>query len=218
MRCFRNKAFLAKIIYPPPSFSFPFPQCSLIPIPGASASGKTFIISPSSTVDFFPPLLLSHFILPKGSVLPFISWHFTSADGNDTNGMWLRLYYRNAVRPAQVNLQIIPQERNKPWRQVQELQVKKKTLPLPGWHSCHCPSFLPKSCASKITVKDGGCCSGSFGVASVSKHRAFKPKGCLTKYGCANPSWQGWFFLLFLNMKTHLWHTEISRWSSPFFS
>lgn len=73
----------------------------------------------------FFPLLLSYFILPKGSVLPFISWHFTSADGNDTNGMWLWLYYRNAICPAQASLQIILQERNKPWGQVQELQMKK---------------------------------------------------------------------------------------------
>lgn len=170
---------------PPSSFPFHVSQCSLIPISGASASGTAFIIFPSLTAEFFPPLL-SHFILPKGSVLPFISWHFTSVDGNDTNGMWLRLYHRNAVCPAQANLQIIPQERNTPWMQVWELQKKKKAnkkhrrqedevlmmyRSLPGCYSCHGHGFLPESYASKIAVKDGGCCSGSFGVASASKQQ-----------------------------------------------
>lgn len=42
------------------------------------------------------------------------------------------------------------------------------------------PSFLPKSCARKITVKDGGCCSKSFGVAlwlsiGLSNQRTVSP-------------------------------------------
>jgi len=120
-----DASFLRKDNILPSFFPFHVSQRSLIPISGASASGTAFIISPSLTAEFFPPLL-SHFILPKGSVLPFISWHFTSVDGNDTNGMWLRLYYRNAVCPAQTNLQIIPQERSTPWMQVWELQTKQK--------------------------------------------------------------------------------------------
>lgn len=148
---------------PPSSFPFHVSQCSLIPISGASASGTAFIIFPSLTAEFFPPLL-SHFILPKGSVLPFISWHFTSVDGNDTNGMWLRLYHRNAVCPAQANLQIIPQERNTPWMQVWELQKKKKQTKNTGGKKTRCwwctglylavtPAMAMASCLKAMPVK-----------------------------------------------------------------
>lgn len=54
--------------------------------------------------------------------------------------------------------------------------------PLPGCHSCHCPSFSPKSCASKITAKDGGCCSVSFGFAAVNSKdcKGFSDQGVVS--------------------------------------
>lgn len=224
-----DASFLSKDNILPSFFPFHVSQRSLIPISGASASGTAFIISPSLTAEFFPPLL-SHFILPKGSVLPFISWHFTSVDGNDTNGMWLRLYYRNAVCPAQTNLQIIPQERSTPWMQVWELQTKKKKdrrqedevlmryRSLSGCPSCHCHGFLPKNYASEVAMKDSGCYSGSFGVASAGNHRTFKMKACFTKPAFVKQGDKAVAFCSSWVWKTHVWLTGRKALLCPFSS
>lgn len=67
---FQKQSSLSKNNTPPPFFLLPLPQCSLIPIPGASAYGRTFIISPSLMAGFFPSLALS-FYLAQGVCATF---------------------------------------------------------------------------------------------------------------------------------------------------
>lgn len=63
----------------------------------------------------------------------------------------------------------------------QEDEVLMRYRSLSGCPSCHCHGFLPKNYASEVAMKDSGCYSGSFGVASASNHRTFKMKACFTK-------------------------------------